>query len=287
MAWSDPSTQVAGHLVTVDEWNEVINNLKHLRGQDGTTVLEGDVDPKTDLTQNWGSFAKRWGQGWTSKLYTGNGMMVVHRGTVREQRVLWDQADPAQLQLASGNAGNGDRNPGGTGQWVLKVQENSADAFYYANRAEQNSAFDTSWNPSRNPYLCIPFELDGNDSWLDLWIGFRQTVGVAIPSAAAEKYAGIHFDGTTWYAEQADGSTETQTALSALAAGRWHVVEILITGGTNVIYAVDGTIVATLTGTLPTGDLDWTVLILSDGSGGASTWTYLTLGQFLFQESQA
>lgn len=285
MAWSDPSTHVAGYLVTADDWNEIVNNLKHLRGQDGTTVLEGDVDPNADLTQNFGSFSKRWGQHWTSKLYTGNGMMVVHRGTVRQVTQTWESDDPVDQQVTIATTGGGDRNPGGPGQWVFSVRENAADTVYVSNKAEQNNAADTSWAASRNPYGCFPFYLDGNDSWLDLWIGFRQTLGAAVPVAAAEKYCGIHFDGTTWYSETADGTAETQNAQTALAAGQWHVIEILIISETSVIFAVDGTVVEIHTANLPTGDLDWQLLMISDGSGGGATTTYLTIGELLLQEA--
>lgn len=290
MAWVDPEVRAAGYLITVDDdWNRIVNDLKHLRGQDGTTVLEGDVDPNTDLTQNMGSFAKRWGQIWANKMYAGNGMMTLHRGTVREEVFNWTdliRGDWNILPAGSTDLGNGDFDEAGTGQVVLWVLNNNLDGIYLGPRGEQHGGKDNSWNAGRNPYACFPFNLSENHADVVLWIGFRQTLGNAVPSAAAEKYAGLHFDGSAWNCEQADGSSETQEAISAPTANVRHVLEILITGGTNVIYAIDGTIVKILTGTLPTGDLDWTVMMRSVDTAGGDTF-YGTVGRLLFQESLA
>jgi len=226
MAWSDPSTQIAGHLVTADEYNEIINDLKHLRGQDGTTVLEGDVDPDADETQNlgsatkawnegWikilrgpdgvvlvdsdldpnddltesqGSFAKRWNEGHFNKLYASNGMLTLHRA-VREVVIDWHnltRADWNVIPAGSANGGNGDFDEGGTGQMVMWVSDGSADYIYLGPRAEQNSAKDNSWNVSRSPYGRFEFNLSENHANVRLWIGFRQTLGGAVPIAAAE-----------------------------------------------------------------------------------------------------
>ncbi|KKK47466.1 hypothetical protein LCGC14_3154910, partial [marine sediment metagenome] len=155
MAWVTPSTHVAGYLVTSDDWNEVINNLKHLRGQDGTTVLEGDVDPDGSGDQDLGSASKLWDDGWFDKLYVSSGLMTLHRGTVRQVQVLWDHADPAQMQLASGNTGSGDRNPGGTGQWVLSVRENAGDMFYFGQQGEQSSAANAARRCENGPGIAL------------------------------------------------------------------------------------------------------------------------------------
>lgn len=287
MAWSDEDTQSAGHLVTADEWNAVINNLKYLKGEDGTVSIEGDIDPSANNSKNLGTYALQWGQGWFNKLYASNGMRTLHRGTVREEVFTWPsltRADWNIIPAGTADLGNGDFDTGGTGQVVMWVLNNNVDGIYLGPIAEQNSGKDNSWNASRNPYACFPFNLSENDSDVVLWIGFRQTLGNAVPSAAAEKYAGLHFDGTTWYCEQADGSSETQESVTAPTANVRHVLEILITGGTNVVYVIDGTIVKTLTGTLPTGDLDWTVMMRSVDTAGADTF-YGTVGSLLFQES--
>lgn len=286
MSWTNaPAPYATGHLVTAAEWNGyVFDNPEYLKGRGGADVeFERSIMSDTDETDTSGSATKRWSEGHFDKLYASHSKYAVHR-YIREVSIDWATLNPADQQWATGNAGNGDRNPGGTGQWVFKVQENSGDAYYIANQGEQNTGFDTSWNAGRSPYGRFEFATDGNDSWLSVWAGFRQTVGVAVPNAAAEKYAGLHFDGTNWNAEVADGTSETQSGNLTVAASQRHVLEVLIVSATNVLFFIDGLLVSTLATTLPTGNLDWTFLIISDGSGGAATWSNVTIGKLLFQE---
>lgn len=326
MAWADPSTQVAGHLVTADEYNEIINNLKHLRGQDGTTVLEGDVDPDADETQNlgsttkawneaWiktlrgpdgvvlvdsdldpnddlteaqGSFTKRWNEGHFHKLYASNGMRTLH-GAVREESFDWPSLTRADWNIvAAGDAdlANGDFDTGGTGQVVLWVKNDSVDGIYLGPKAEQNGAKDNSWNAGRSPYGRFAFNLSANHSDVSLWIGFRETLGNAVPVAAAENFAGLHWNGAVWIFMNANGAAQTVSGSQTVAANTRHVFEILIISATSVTYALDGTILHTSTTTLPTGNLDWTVMALSRNEAGAVT-LYTTVGKLLFQESLA
>lgn len=287
MGWTNaPAPFATGHLVTAAEWNTyVFDNPEYLKGRGGADVeFERNIMSDTDENDDVGSASVRWNEGHFNKLYCSHGKYALHR-YVREVCIGWEDDDPADWQLVAVSNGGGDRNPGGTGQWVLSVRENAAnDAFYFANQPEQNNAFDTSWAVSRNPYGRFEFALDGLDSWLDVWIGFRQTVAVTVPAAAAENYAGLHFDGTNWNAEVADGSTESQSGNLTCAAGQRHVVEILIVSATNVLFYLDGVLQYTATANLPTGDLDWTVLFYSDGGGGGATTSYMTVGRMIFQE---
>ena len=117
MAWSTPSTRSAGYLVTADNWNEIVNNLKHLRGQDGTTVLEGDVDPDGDNDQAFGSPSKRWSEGHFNQLYASNGKRALH-GYVREQIILWDDPPSSQNGITQDETAGGTSLNGGGGQAV-------------------------------------------------------------------------------------------------------------------------------------------------------------------------
>lgn len=289
MAWTNaPAPYATGHLVTAAEWNtHVFDNPEYLKGRAaGDIEFERSISSDTDETDNCGSAAKRWAEGHFDKMFVSNAKFRAHR-YIREQVILWDDIDPASYQLATDNGGGGDRNPGGTNQWVLKVQENSADSIYYANQAEQNSAFDTSFAVGRSPYARFEFEVDTNDSWLTVWMGFRQIVALTVPSAAAENYAGLHFDGTNWNAENADGSSESQSGNLTVAAGQRHVYEVLIVESGNVLHFVDGVLVYTGAANQPTGDLDWQFLIISDSTGGGATFTYVTMCPFIFQEDLA
>ena len=287
MAWTDASTQSAGHLVTADEWNEVINNLKYLKGEDGTVSIEGDIDPSANNSKNLGTYALQWGQIWANKLYASNGMMTVHRGTVREETFDWPsltRADWNIIPAGTADVGNGDFDTGGTGQVSMWVLNNNVDGIYLGPVAEQNSAKDNSWNAGRSPYGRFAFSLSAAHADVSLWIGFRQTLGNAVPVAAAENFAGLYWDGTTWKFMCANGTAQTLSAGQTVAADTRHVLEILITSATSVTFALDGTVLWTPTTTLPTGDLDWTVMLLSRDTAGALTF-YTTVGKLLFQES--
>ena len=285
MAWADPSTQIAGHLITADEYNEIINDLKHLRGQDGTTVLEGDVDPEVDLSKALGGAAKRWNEGHFNGLYASNGKYSLHQ-YIREVREHWNNTVETDIQANFAKSGGGDHDAGGSGQFVLKVDDDAVGTADIYQKAAINSAKATTFNTARSPYFRFEFSVDHFDPATRICIGLEDTPAAATVWTANDNFAGIYWSGALWAAQNSDGGGAfAQTTITAyLVADQRHVVEILVINGGNVLMFIDGTLRHTGSTLQPTGTLYWTVHYQSASGGGAGDDSFLTLGEFVLQE---
>ena len=285
MAWATPASQNTGDLITTTIWNQnVVLNAQYLKGQDGDVVFEDDIVPNTDETEKVGLITKRWNEGHFHELFASHGKYALHAAK-REQRLTWEDVTDTSYQCDIAKTGNGTEDDGGPGQWVFSVALNGAGTSYVANKVEQNTAFDTSFNISRNPYIRFEFEIATVGPELEIFIGYRQTIGTANPIAAAENFGGFYYQGGVgWVAQHGDGSGNlTSSGALTIATGQRHVLEVYFTGGTNSLYYVDGVLVATHAANLPTGDVDWQALIVSAG-GGAATTCRMTAGLLITQE---
>ena len=285
MAWADPSTQIAGHLVTADEYNEIINDLIHLRGQDGTTVLEGDVDPAVDLSKALGGAAKRWNEGHFNALYVSNSKYSLHR-YIREMLFNWDNTVETDIQVKFAKSGGGDHDCGGSGQWVLKVDDDAVGTADVYQAVAENSAKSTAFNSARSPYFRFEFSVDHFDAATRIGIGLEDTPADATHWTANDNFAGIYWNGAIWAAQQSDsaGALNQTTITAYLVADQRHVVEILVINGGSVLMFIDGTLRHTGATLQPTGDLYFTVHYSSASGGGAGDDSFLTLGEFILQE---
>jgi len=43
MAWSTPTTRSTGYVVTASNWNEIVNDLRYLKGLDGPVAIENAI----------------------------------------------------------------------------------------------------------------------------------------------------------------------------------------------------------------------------------------------------
>jgi len=43
MAWATPTTRSTGYVVTASNWNEVVNDLRYLKGLDGPVAIENAI----------------------------------------------------------------------------------------------------------------------------------------------------------------------------------------------------------------------------------------------------
>jgi hypothetical protein len=267
------SSRTTGTLITESIWNsDIVDNLNYLKGLAGAVVVQDDLSLST-------------GKKFTADKIFAGPRFALHKGTVREVEITWEDDTGSNYQIDEGSGGGGGFALGGVGQSRQAVPNNANSHDYVANSAEQNNAFDTSFNASRDPYLRMEFALTGAPADLSIFMGFRTTRnGTSPPLAAAESFAGLRFNGSIWVFQQANGSGGTvSTSTLTVATGRRHTIEILIVGGTGVEYYLDGVYVNTLATNLPSGDLDWQSLLISSGAGAATT-TYLTLGKLIAQE---
>jgi len=291
MGWTAiPAAKVTGYLVTASDWNTFIfDNVAYLKGQDGEVAFEDDIAPSSDGGSAAGTSSKIFSAGYFGALYAGSkGQQTVRLGNMRQIVLNWDDTE-SNWPVSSATGGGGTILAGGTGQFVIKVDDDAVGTADIYNQTEQNSAKDTSFNASRSPYMRWEFNLDHFDPATTIMIGFEDTPAAATVWTANDKLAGIAWSGgaATWIAENSDGggSYDSTVITAYFTADQRTVVEILVVSATAVYIFIDGTLRHTSTTKLPTGDLEWVVHVDSDGSGGATDDSFLTLGQFVLQEA--
>lgn len=260
---------------------QILDNLRHLRGQDGVTDLEGDQNPLTDNTRDLGSVLKWWAEIYGRNIYAGR---YKASPNIREMRITWEDPAIGNYQLTRAQTGAGtSSSPGGTGQWVLKVDNDSISDERFDQQVEQNNALDNSWNTGKKPYLRIEFSLNVNDSRTRVFLGFRATPGTALP-IATEVHAGLVWNGTNWFGACANGVAISQTANLTVAAGSRHVIEVRVISATDVEFTLDGSVKPLLTSNVPTGSMEFSFLLDNPTGGGAANDSLLTLGELILQE---
>jgi hypothetical protein len=283
MGWTTPTQRATGFLVTSSVYNtDLIDNIAYLKGQAGAVTIEDDIVPSAS-TKDIGSVALPWAEGDYIDLYAGPRLnLAPHKRTIIFNWEM-DVALAYQVNETSGGGG-GDFDQGGTGQAFLKVDDDQVGQIYISNLGELGSSLDTSFNASRNPYIAQLFSLNNNDAVTRIFIGFRQTPGVVLPSGAAENFAGLEWTGANWVPIVANGTSQTVGGAITIDAGQRHTIEISIANGVDVEFWVDGVLEETLSSNLPTGGLEWQILLYSLSSGGAGDDSILTLGQLILQE---
>jgi len=282
MAWTTPTIRATGYLVTAADWNtDIVDNLAYLKGEAGVDiVLEHDVVPDAG-TERIGLSTKPWDEGHFDKLYAGP-RYALHR-FVREVVVTWEDASDSDYQITQGDSGAGAAfQMGGFGQSVLKVDDNQAGAKWIYGQVEQNNAQDTAFNASRSPYYRQEFSINASRSTAGAFIGLRQTPGAALPVSASEHAFGLVWTGVIWQFQSMNASDVDASGTQTITAATRYVVEFLLIAATSVECYLNGVLIDTLT-VVPTGDLEWSVLVESDGLGGA-TDSIITLGQVILQE---
>jgi hypothetical protein len=278
MAWTTPTIRATGYLVLAADWNtDLVNNLAYLKGQGGQISIEDDIIPASG-SLTIGETANPWNLGVFNQLYARR--FAVHQA-VRTIILPFEDDFDGNWQVTVSEAGGAIIDDGGTGQCRLKVDDNAANGCYIANLIEQNNAKDTSFNASRSPYGRFEFCLDAAKANSNVFIGFRTTPAVSIPSAL-ENHFGLDWDGSDWNFSSANG-TNNEIEVVTVTDNVRHVIEILCVSGTQVDCYLDGVLKKTFTSYLPTGDLDWQCMLDSDGAGGA-TDSILTLGLIILQE---
>lgn len=285
MAWTTPSVRSTGDLITASIWNtDLKDNLRYLKGMDGQVTIEDDIIPNAS-TLTIGQSANPWGEGDFYALYA-SPRYAVHR-YIREVIFNWEDNDKDRYQLTWGDDGAGAAaDMGGWGQVGLKVDDNQAGSKWLHPDDETSPTFGsclaTAFNGSRSPYFRQEFAISQNASNIDVFIGFRQTIGADVPLFNAENFFGLAWNGTAWTFQSADGSSLDSSGSQSISANTRYVIEMLLIAGSGVEAWLNGTLMDTLT-VIPTGTMEYTFLLDSDGGGGA-TDTIATFGKSIMQE---
>lgn len=279
MAWTTPTIRATGYLVTASDWNtDIVDNLAYLKGEAGLDIeIEDDLVPAAG-SEKIGKSTAPWDEGNFDKLFAGP-RCAIHK-FVREVVINFEHTD----NLGGGSGGGGNQSLAGTGQYELHIDDdvNGSNA-YICEKAEDANTKDTSFNVSRNPYGRFEFCNEDVKACQVAFIGFRRTPSGSVPPSN-EVHAGLWLDNSTWFAGTGDGASSSTGAVAQPAEGARHVLEVLVVSATEVEFYIDGVLVRTMTVTLPTGDLEWTVLFFSEGTGGVGEHSYFTVGKIIAQE---
>jgi len=168
---------------------------------------------------------------------------------------------------------------------TLKVDEDQVGTARIDQLAEVTSALSGALTPARCPRGIIQLSTNNFDPVADMFWGLRQTLGAAVP-AATEHHAGFTWNGTNLIATSDDGTASETTNLATPSVDVLHTYELIIVGGVQVEFYVDGVLVATHATRVPTNALDWTYLLESAG-GGAAADVVNTIKESGYQECVA
>ena len=191
------------------------------------------------------------------------------------QKWTW-QAVLAQSQVSI----RGTPDDAGTGQILLKVTDNVPDVEAVERFNEIAGSLANAFYPERTPRFLtqISVEQGGFDTHVTMFFGLRAVLGNAVPGAA-EHHAGFDWDGTNFRAISSNGAgVGQQTNLTTPSVSAQHQLEVIVIGGVQVEFYIDGDLVAThdTAAGRPTAALDWQHLLATAG-GGTGDVIYVTV----------
>ncbi len=289
MAFIIATSRNTGDLITADIWNQdVVDNPNFLKGVAGQIVFDdgasfpGAVIPILDNTHPLGTDSLRWSELVVSERIQVGGYRVANR---REEQVNWEDDNINSYQNDFTTFGSGGSILiGGSGQIVLKVDNDGAGGARIDQRLLVNAAASNLWTPSKNPYYRLELHLDLGGDEISVFVGLRISPANAIPTAGEEHVGFTHGDPAgLWRTSSSDGvGVESEDVDTEITLGARHILEFFQTAS-KIEFWVDGVLLQTHTVEFPTSALTWEIFLESDGSGGA-TDTHLTIGQYIVQE---
>ncbi len=149
---------------------------------------------------------------------------------------------------------------GGNGQCVL----HNAAAGYAGieNPAEAGGGLATTFNPTRTPRFSVQFSSSSFPANSSMFFGLRAALGAAVP-AMNEIHAGFRWNGANFIASSSDGAgVGVADNCTTPSVNVQHQLEIIILGGIQVEFYIDGVLVfthATAAG-LPSGEMQWQII---------------------------
>lgn len=176
------------------------------------------------------------------------------------------------VALASMDVGTrGTPTDAGSGQILLEVTDNVAGQEAVETNPEAAGSRENAFTPSRTPRYIVQIVVDSFDAHVTMFFGLRETLGNAIPNIAAEECAGFDWNGTNFRAISSDGGgAGVATNLTTPSVNVQHQLEVIVIGGIQVEFYVDGVLVAThaTAAGRPVTVLDWQHLLATAGAGG-------------------
>lgn len=191
--------------------------------------------------------------------------------------------------IATRLAVGGSATLGGSGQLVLRINDNAVDAAGIENNADAAGALTSSFTAGRTIRYVRQLSASALRATTTAFFGLRATLGAAVPGAG-EDHFGFDWDGTNFRAVSSDGAgVGQQTNLTTPSTDAQHQLEA-IQFRTMIEFYIDGVLVATHTNAagIPTAgiNLDFQDYQISDGLGGVTT-SDITLRNGFVQECPA
>jgi len=180
---------------------------------------------------------------------------------------------------------------GGSGQVLLEV-DTAAGATQEAveTNPEAAGSLGNEFTPARTPRFITQIAVDTFHADADMFFGLRETLGDAVPDITAEECAGFDWDGANFRAISSDGGgVGVATNLDEPTTDVQHQLEVVVIGGVQVEFYVDGVLVAThdTADGIPAVVLDWQHLLNNGAGGGGAGDIDVTLRQGGCQECSA
>lgn len=170
----------------------------------------------------------------------------------------------------------GDPLDAGSGQVLLEVNPiGAADQEAVETNTEAGGALGNEFTPARTPRFLTQIAVDDFHADVTMFFGLRQSLGDAVPLAAAEHYAGFAWDNldasvNKFWAISSDG-TQQITLLTTPSVDVQHQLEVIVFGGITEVgwveFYIDGVLVITHETRIPVNGLDWQHLLATLGLG--------------------
>jgi len=180
-----------------------------------------------------------------------------------------------QAALANAQVGvRGAPVDGGSGQVHLPVTDGGAASRVAVEaNAEVVGTLGTEFTPAKTPRFITQIAID---NWataatnFKMFFGLRETLGDNVP-VANEDHAGFEWDATNFNAINGLGANKSSTALTTPGNGVHVQLEVIVVGGVQVEFYINGVLVHTETNNVPAAVLDWQHLMEALANSTATT----------------
>lgn len=163
---------------------------------------------------------------------------------------------------------------GGSGQVHLPVTDGGAATQSAVEAtAEVAGTLGTEFTPAKTPRFITQISVDSfalAATNIKMFFGLRETKGDNVP-VANEDHAGFEWDGAAFNAVNCLGANKSTQALATPSPGTHVQLEVIVLGGVQVEFYIDGILVHTETSNVPTAVLDWQHLIEALGNSSGNT----------------
>jgi len=138
-----------------------------------------------------------------------------------------------------------------------RIDSNAATWYITGTLPNVNGDADASLKWDQTKTITVEWRAQMVGTTGDKCMGFSLATDLAGVYTSVGRKVSFSVDGSTLYAVTADGTTNNNTDISAgLTLTNWNTYKIVWTAGTNALFYVNGTLLATETSNIPSGTND-------------------------------